>query len=56
MKNLNWGLNDIGPRKFCRDIIRENFKEYKGLIKATEQLESPNKKLKDLLPGPSTKK
>ena len=26
---------EIGPRKLCKDIIKENEKDYKGLIKAS---------------------
>lgn len=49
MKNLKDGVMELGPRKFCKDIIRDNIKDFKSVIKVTERLESPSKKLKDLI-------
>lgn len=52
-RNIELCLYDMGPKKSCKDIIKENMKEYKGLIKSTGN-DSPTKKLKDLM-GPEPK-
>ena len=52
-RNIELCLYDMGPKKSCKDIIKENMKEYKGLIKTTGH-DSPTKKLKDLM-GPDPK-
>ena len=50
-RNVELCLYDIGPHKALQDVIRENQKDYKGIIKAVGY-DSPNKKFKDIL-GPS---
>lgn len=50
-RNVEFCLYDIGPRKSLQDVIKENQKDYKGIIKAVGY-DSPNKKFKDIL-GPS---
>ena len=47
-RNVELALYDIGPKKSCQDVIQENMKDYKGIIKAVG-FDSPNKKFKDIL-------
>ena len=40
-RNIEHGLYEIGPKKACEEVIRENLKEYKGIMKAVGY-DSPN--------------
>ena len=33
VRNIELCLYDVGPHKSCQEIIRENMKDYKGLLK-----------------------
>lgn len=48
-RNVEYHLYDIGPKKSCKEVIQENLKEFKGLMKAAAGFDSPNKKIKDIL-------
>jgi len=47
-KSLQQGLHKVGPKKECDQIIKDNIKDYRGIIKAAG-FGSPNKKYKEIL-------
>lgn len=50
VKNIESGLLQIGEHKTCEQIIKENIKDYRGIVKAVG-FDSPNKRIKEIL-GP----
>ena len=47
-RNVQFALYDIGTKRSCKDVVKENMKDYKGIIKAVGY-DSPNKKFKDII-------
>ena len=48
VKSIKMGSCAIGAPKSCESVIRENVKDYKGIIKAVGY-DSPSKKFKEIL-------
>lgn len=48
LKNIDLGMTEMGPPKRCEDVVRENLKDFRGIIKAVGY-DSPNKKFKTIL-------
>ena len=47
-KDIALGLTEIGPLKRCEDVVKENLKDFKGIVKAVGY-DSPNPKFKTIL-------
>lgn len=47
-RNVELALYDVGEKRSCKDVVKENMKDYKGIIKAVGY-DSPNKKFKDII-------
>lgn len=49
-EQIREGVYEIGNLKTCTDVIRDNVKDYRGIMKAVGY-DSPNQKFKDILAG-----